>query len=68
MDERTKERDEAYSTKIIRMCKTHKLHNIERLKITQAASPTAYLGLTSFFKMKYTCLEFEEHCMAKKIK
>lgn len=50
MDEGTKERDEAFSTKIIRMCSTHKRHTTERLKITQASSPKAYLSLTSFLK------------------
>lgn len=48
MDERTKER--AFSTEIIRMCRTHKRHTKERLKITKAASPKAYLSVTSFLK------------------
>lgn len=48
MDERTKEK--TFSTEIIRMCRTHKRHTIERLKITKAASPKACLSLRSFLK------------------
>lgn len=61
MKEQKRERDEAFSTEIIRMCVTHKRHSIERLKITQASSPTAYLILTSFFKRNNTSLGYQEH-------